>query len=109
MRKGPDLTITVPEKGTPWGTPRVKVPVKMNPRDEEGFSTTPSRGVPETVRLEARYSHTAEANCFTVRLFGSARKVSGESPTRSRKVLEKLPKSEEHTSELQSLRHLVCR
>src|ERR1035441_4303189 len=91
MRKGPDLTITVPEKGTPWGTPRVKVPVKMKPRDWDGFSTRPSRGRPETVRSEARYPHTAEANCLTVRRFGRARKASGESPTSSRKVLEKLP------------------
>src|SRR5437899_7430834 len=54
----------------------------------------------------ARRSREASSGART-----SGRKSSSSPPPRSRstRVASPIPRSEEHTSELQSLRHLVCR
>src|SRR5437899_1773421 len=54
----------------------------------------------------------AHENSFLVIVIGSSARKTREylsSPIRGRQILASFSRSEEHTSELQSLRHLVCR
>src|SRR5205814_10049873 len=57
-----------------------------------------------TREIQERHRHRYEVNNdYTDALVGKGMRISGTSPDRH------LVRSEEHTSELQSLRHLVCR
>src|ERR1039458_9469693 len=85
----------------PWNEPPVAQPDAM--RYERVIRVPPGAGQACAVLDAGIFPHAAPS-LIDLRIFPSQDQLSGASPSGSPHE-----RSEEHTSELQSLRHLVCR
>src|ERR1035438_6458541 len=102
----PSLSAAVEQATTPYNRPKLKITdVRTAEVRVHGYQVHVRVYTDQGIVGQGESTDAASGNVPIIRSF--ARMLIGQDPLNIRSAFERI-RSEEHTSELQSLRHLVC-